>query len=81
MRRKDREIRDLDQLEDILKECDAVRIAAQDEAGLFIVPMNFGYRLEGEAWWPLRWTAATPCVLPTLPAATVLATGALWAPA
>lgn len=48
MRRKDREIRDLDQLEDILKECDAVRIAAQDEAGLFIVPMNFGYRLEGE---------------------------------
>ena len=30
MRRKDREIRDLDQLEDILKECDAVRIAAQD---------------------------------------------------
>ena len=44
MRRKDREIRDLDQMEDILKECDAVRIAAQDEAGLFIVPMNFGYR-------------------------------------
>ena len=48
MRRKDREIRELDQLESILKECDAVRIAAQDEAGLFIVPMNFGYRLEGE---------------------------------
>ena len=44
MRRKDREIWDLDQLEDILKECDAVRIAAQDEAGLFIVPMNFGYQ-------------------------------------
>ena len=48
MRRKDREIRELDQLENILKECDAVRIGAQDEAGLFIVPMNFGYRLEGE---------------------------------
>lgn len=48
MRRKDREIRELDQLESILKECDAVRIAAQDEAGLFIVPMNFGYQLEGE---------------------------------
>ena len=57
MRRKDREIRDLDQLEDILKECDAVRIAAQDEAGLFIVPMNFGYRWRGRS---------SPC-LSTLP--------------
>ena len=48
MRWKDREIWELHQLESILMECDAVRIAAQDEAGLFIVPMNFGYRLEGE---------------------------------
>ena len=48
MRRKDREIQDLEQLESILKECSVVRIAAQDEDGLFIVPVNFGYRLEGE---------------------------------
>lgn len=48
MRRKDREIQDLEQLESILKECSVVRIAAQDEEGLFIVPVNFGYRLEGE---------------------------------
>ena len=69
MRRKDREIRDMDQLEDILKECDAVRIAAQDEAGLFIVPMNFGYRLEGEkltlSYWELTLNAeAAPGVRP-----------------
>ena len=48
MRRKDREIQDLEQLESILKECSVVRIAAQDQEGLFIVPVNFGYRLEGE---------------------------------
>lgn len=48
MRRKDREIRDLEQKEAILKGCDAVRIGAQDDQGMFIVPLNFGYRLEGE---------------------------------
>lgn len=48
MRRKDREIRDPEQLEEILKECAVVRIGAQDEEGMFVVPMNFGYQLEGE---------------------------------
>ena len=48
MRRKDRELHDPEQLEAILKECSVVRIAAQDQEGLFVVPMNFGYRLEGE---------------------------------
>lgn len=48
MRRKDREIRALEQKEAILKGCDAVRIGAQDDQGMFIVPLNFGYRLEGE---------------------------------
>lgn len=48
MRRKDREIRDLEQMEAILKGCDAVRIGAQDDQGMFIAPLNFGYRLEGE---------------------------------
>lgn len=48
MRRKDRELHSPEQLETILKECSVVRIAAQDQEGLFVVPMNFGYRLEGE---------------------------------
>lgn len=48
MRRKDREIQALEQKEAILKGCDAVRIGAQDDQGMFIVPLNFGYRLEGE---------------------------------
>ena len=48
MRRKDREIYDQTEKESILQDCDAVRIAAQDEAGLFVVPMNFGYRLAGD---------------------------------
>lgn len=48
MRRKEREIQDPQQLEAILKACSVVRIGAQDEEGLFVVPVNFGYQLEGE---------------------------------
>ena len=48
MRRKDREIRAQEPKEAILKGSDAVRIGAQDDQGMFIVPLNFGYRLEGE---------------------------------
>ena len=48
MRRADLEVKELSQLEDILKACTAVHLGAADEAGMFIVPLNFGYRLEGE---------------------------------
>ena len=48
MRRTDLEVTDLNQLEDILRSCDVVRVAAQDEQGLFIFPLNFGYALEGD---------------------------------
>ena len=48
MRRTDLEVRDLTQLEEILQACDVIRIAAQDEQGLFIFPLNFGYQLEGD---------------------------------
>lgn len=48
MRRADKEVKDLEQLEEILRACTAVRIGAQDEQGMFIVPMNYGYALEGE---------------------------------
>ena len=48
MRRADREVTDPKQLEEILRECTAVHIGAQDGAGLFVVPMNYGYALEGD---------------------------------
>ena len=48
MRRADKGVKDLEQLEEILRACTAVRIGARDEQGIFIVPMNYGYALEGE---------------------------------
>ena len=48
MRRADREVTDPKQLEKILRECTAVHIGTQDGAGLFVVPMNYGYSLEGD---------------------------------
>ena len=50
MRRKDREITDFDEMIKIIKECDACRIALNDEeAGFpYIVPLNFGLDVEDE---------------------------------
>lgn len=48
MRRADREVTDPKQLEEILRDCTAVHIGAQDGAGLFVVPMNYGFHLEGD---------------------------------
>lgn len=43
MRLAKREIKDPDILREIAEECDVVRIGAEDEEGMFIVPVNFGY--------------------------------------
>ena len=40
MRRADKEVKDLEQLEEILRACTAVRIGTRDERGMFIVPMS-----------------------------------------
>ena len=48
MRRKDREIKDINELLHIIDQCKVCRIAMQDEAGLYIVPMNFGYSYENK---------------------------------
>ena len=48
MRRADREVTDRKQLEEILKACHAVHIGAQDGDGMFVVPMNYGFHLEGD---------------------------------
>ena len=47
MRRTDREVTDLPTPENILQNCLTVHIGVQDGEGLFVVPMNYGYRLEG----------------------------------
>lgn len=51
MRRAKRQVTDSDALKAIIDECKTVRLAAEDEHGLFIVPMSFGYKFEtaGEA--------------------------------
>ena len=46
MRRAEREVTELNQLEEILRECQVVRIGAQDQEGLFVVPVNFGHAVE-----------------------------------
>ena len=48
MRRADREVTDRKQLEEILQACHAVHIGAQDGDGMFVVPMNYGFHLEGD---------------------------------
>ncbi|WP_238548306.1 pyridoxamine 5'-phosphate oxidase family protein [Bifidobacterium crudilactis] len=43
MRRADREVTEPEEIRAILDGCDIVRIAYQDDEGLSIVPVNFGY--------------------------------------
>lgn len=46
LRRKDREITEINELMQIINQCKVCRIAMQDNDGLYIVPMNFGYIYE-----------------------------------
>lgn len=46
LRRKDREVTDIKELMQIIDQCKVCRIAMHDNAGLYIVPMNFGYTYE-----------------------------------
>lgn len=43
MRRKDREVTDINELMKIIDQCKVCRIAMEDKDGLYIVPMNYGY--------------------------------------
>ena len=43
MRLHKRELRDPEIIREILEECDVVRFGAQDEEGMFIIPVNYGY--------------------------------------
>lgn len=43
MRRKDREVSEMKEILKIMDNCHVCRVAFQDEQGLMIVPLNFGY--------------------------------------
>ncbi|HIT19765.1 MAG TPA: pyridoxamine 5'-phosphate oxidase family protein [Candidatus Fimivivens faecavium] len=45
MRRKDREVTDLQQIRGVIERCKVARLGLVDEDGIYIVPMNFGYEL------------------------------------
>ncbi|MDO4268128.1 MAG: pyridoxamine 5'-phosphate oxidase family protein [Eubacteriales bacterium] len=43
MRRKDREVTDYKKMLEILEQCDCCRLGLNEEAGAYVVPLNFGY--------------------------------------
>lgn len=47
MRRKDREITDFTEIQQIVTDCEVLRIAIQTEEYPYIVPVNFGFEWEG----------------------------------
>ncbi|MBD5473604.1 MAG: pyridoxamine 5'-phosphate oxidase family protein [Lachnospiraceae bacterium] len=50
MRRKDREITDLTEIESIISQCTCCRIGFHDEEEVYIVPLNFGYETKNGAY-------------------------------
>lgn len=48
MRRKDREVTNVDEIEAIMERCDVCRIAINDEVYPYILPVNFGFERDGD---------------------------------
>ena len=46
MRRSDREIKDFDEIIEVINKCDVCRLAINDGDYPYIVPMNFGFNIE-----------------------------------
>ena len=46
MRRRDRQVADMEEIRGILSRCDVCRLALYDEDGPYILPLNFGFTLE-----------------------------------
>lgn len=46
MRLAKREVKEPEELRQILEHCDVVRIGCQDAEGMFVVPLNYGYEYE-----------------------------------
>lgn len=43
MRKAEREIKDPEQIADVLKRCDTIRLGIQDDDAPYVVPVSFGY--------------------------------------
>lgn len=43
MRRKDREVTSQNQIDEIIKQCNCLRLGFNDRGSVYIVPLNFGY--------------------------------------
>ncbi len=49
MRRTDREVKNFDEMIEIMKKCDVCRLALNDEEGYpYILPLNFGLKVENQ---------------------------------
>ncbi len=48
MRRKDREVKDFEEMVQIMKKCDVCRLAFSDKDVPYILPLNFGITVQGE---------------------------------
>ncbi len=44
MRRKDRQITDYEKMKEIMKRCDCCRLGFRDGEGVYILPLNFGFK-------------------------------------
>ncbi|MCE5189807.1 MAG: pyridoxamine 5'-phosphate oxidase family protein [Eubacteriales bacterium] len=47
MRRTDREIGDLSEIAGVLRRCDTIRLGIADAKAPYVVPVSFGYELQG----------------------------------
>ena len=45
MRRKDREVTDIDGIEEILRQCKTCHIAMVDDGAPYVVPLSYGYKI------------------------------------
>ena len=48
MRRNDRQITDFIEIVEVIKRCDVCRIAFNDAGYPYMIPLNFGMKMEGE---------------------------------
>ncbi|MCL1976620.1 MAG: pyridoxamine 5'-phosphate oxidase family protein [Candidatus Bathyarchaeota archaeon] len=48
MRRRDREVTDIDEVEEILLKCKLCHIAMVDNGSPYVVPMSYGYKIRDE---------------------------------
>ncbi len=59
MRRKDREIQNMEEMIGIIQRCDVCRVAFHDEEYPYIIPLNFGLEVCGENQLVLYFHGAT----------------------